>query len=124
MADLPCHGFEGSVGSVGGFRSLKEVFGYPRRRLWVARPAVRRVSSSADRSVCSHHMNHRRGKYHEVSPLGPQIVNLDGEHRLSVRVVSAKDRPSRCGGEVALRAAASAADPGRLGHAVGGSDLN
>ena len=66
-ADLTGHGFEGLAGSVGGFRSMEEVFGCSRSLLWVARPAVHPVPSSADRLVCSHQLNHRRGKFRQGS---------------------------------------------------------
>lgn len=45
-ANLSGRGFEGPAGSVGGFRSLEEVFGCSRRLLWLASPAVCPVPSA------------------------------------------------------------------------------
>jgi len=61
--DLSGHGFQRPARSIGGFRSLKEVFGCSRRLLRLVPPAVRPVPPRADRSVRSHHPNHRRGKF-------------------------------------------------------------
>lgn len=65
-ANLSGHYFQGRAGSVGGFRSLEEVFGRSRRLLWMAPPTVRPAPSSADRLVCSYHLNHRRGKFRQA----------------------------------------------------------
>ena len=47
-ANLSGHSFQRLAGSVGGFRSLEEVFGCSRRLLWMAPPTLRPVSFSAD----------------------------------------------------------------------------
>ncbi|QIR70854.1 hypothetical protein HBK84_05960 [Kocuria sp. KD4] len=65
-ANLSGHNFQGPAGSVGGFRSLEEVFGCSRRLLWMAPPTVHPAPSSADRLVCSHYLNHRRGKFRQA----------------------------------------------------------
>ena len=67
-ANLSGRGFEGPASSVGGFRSLKKVFGCPRCLPWLASPAVWSVPSSTDRLVYAHHLNHRRGKFRQASP--------------------------------------------------------
>lgn len=54
-ANLAGHDFEGPVGSVGSFRSLKKA------------PASRPVPSRADRLVYSHQLDHRWGKVLQTS---------------------------------------------------------
>ena len=47
-ANLSSHSFQRPADSVGGFRSLEEVFGCSRRLLWMAPSTVRPVPFSAD----------------------------------------------------------------------------
>lgn len=65
--NLPGHGFQRPARCLGGFRSLKNVFGCSRRPLRMAPPTVRPAPFSADRLVCSHHLSHRRGKFRQAS---------------------------------------------------------
>lgn len=65
--NLTGHGFQRPARSVGGFRSLKDLFGCSRRLLRLVSPAVRPVPSRADRPMRSQHLDRRRGKFRQAS---------------------------------------------------------